>query len=196
MSQDFLYYQVVIDALTGSAPADGFINNLTPKSYITPGSGSTYDMEVGWPTDLNGALASARGNLRWEAVLQQLSSVVTPFAVTNVVPTGANATTPATSMNFTVVYDRPDYLYAYDEANPGTMLYNEDAITRWIARALMENINSNIPVLDPTPFTSPNVHYGESIRMVNAGPLAANLGAAEAAITVTPITATSGSTFW
>jgi hypothetical protein len=111
--------------------------------------------------------------------------------------TGATASAQATTMDFTVVYDRPDYLYAYDELNPGEMLYNDDAIKRWIARALVANINvDNYPVIDPTTFTDPNYHYGESLIPVNAAPLAADIATAESKITVNFVADTSGSTYY
>jgi hypothetical protein len=197
MSQDLLFYTVSIAGVTASAPGDGFIDNLPANSYITPGSGGTYDMSSGWPTNAANAAARARGNIRWNSIVSQLASTVTPFAIKNVSATGATASAQATTMDFTVVYDRPDYLYAYDELNPGEMLYNDDAIKRWIARALVANVNvDNYPVIDPTAFSDPNYHYGESLIAVNAGPLADDIAAAESKITVNFVADASGSTYY
>jgi len=197
MSQDLLYFTVSIDGITGSAPADGFIDNLSANSYIVPGVGGTYDMATGWPSDFANATARARGNLRWKAILEQLASTVTPYAVSNITATGATNTGEATSMDFTVVYDRPDYLYAYDELNAGVMLFNDHAIARWIARALVQNINvETYPVLDPTAFSSPNYHYGETLLPLNAAPLSPDIATAETKINVTFVADTSGTTFY
>jgi hypothetical protein len=197
MSQNLLYYTVSIAGVTAAAPGDGFIDNLPATSYIVPGSGGTYDMSTGWPTNAANATARARANIRWNSVLSQLASTVTPFAVQNVSATGATNSAQADTMDFTVVYDRPDYLYAYDELNPGEKLYNDDAIKRWIARALVANVTvDNYPVIDPTAFSNPNFHYGESLISVNAAPLAADIAAAEELITVTFVTSTSGQTYY
>ncbi len=96
-------------------------------------------------------------------------------------------------MTFTVVYDRGDYLYAYDELNPGVLLTNAAAITRWIARALIATINvTTFPVLDPTANTAPVYHYGESLQPVTAGPLSVDIPTAEGKITTTFVADVSG----
>jgi hypothetical protein len=192
MAQNLLYYTVNISTLGGAAPADGFIDNNTSEFYIQPGSGSTTDEGTGWPSSLEDAQQKTRANLRWAAILQQLSSAVNTYSVGDIATTGASATAAGTAMTFSVAYDRPDYLYAYDELNPGAILYNDVAIKRWVARALIETINTNAFVMDPTAYTAPNYYYGPSYQAITAGPLAANIGAAEAAITVT-LNASTGS---
>ncbi len=199
MSQDLLYYTITIAGNSNVSPADGFIDNNSASSYILAGVDGTYDVEAGWATNLADALAKARANLRWKTLIEQISLTVNPYAIQNITATGATSSASATSLVFTLVYDRPDYLYAYDELNPGLMLYNNDAIQRWVARALLVNINvDNYPILDPTAVIGPAAHYGQSLQPLNAAPLystgtlAGDIAAATAAVTVVFETTVSG----
>jgi hypothetical protein len=190
MTQNLLYYNVSIAAVTGAAPADGFIDNRSASSYIIPDG---TDMESGWPGNVGGALAKARANLRWTQIISQLSTTVTPYAISNIIAVNGSNIAAASAMNFTVVYDRGDYLFAYDELNPGAILYNEFAVTRWIARALIANINvDNFDVLDPTASTDPTQHYGQSIQPVNAAPLAIDIPTATSLISLSFVSEVSG----
>ncbi len=193
MTQDLLYFTVSIAGITGSPPSDGFINNLPASSLITLGSGGSFDTESDWPVNLAFATSIARANLRWNAIVAQLSTTVNPYALSNITAVGATANTTATAMTFTVVYDRGDYLYAYDELNQGVVLTNTAAITRWVARALVATINvTSFSILDPTAYTDPTYHYGESLQPVTAGPLCANIPTAEGSITTTFVSDVSG----
>lgn len=184
MSVQILYFAVSISTLTGVGGfGDGFVDNNSASSFIVA-DGSQ------WPANLGSATTRARGNLRWRSVIQYLSENATIFSLSNITATGSNFNVTPTSMNFTVAYDRPDYLYAYDELVPGVKLYNQAAIKRWIARGLIQNITSLYPVVDPTQvtgITGAAGHYGYNVRLVNAGPLAVDVTAAEAAITVTAV---------
>jgi hypothetical protein len=193
MTQDLVYYTVSIAQVTGSPPSDGFINNLPASALIVPGTGSGTDMETDWPTTLAFSQSIARANLRWNAIVQQLSMTVNPYDINNISAVGATSSTIATAMNFTLVINRPDYLYAYDELNAGAILYNANAINRWIARAMIATINAtSFPVLDPTAYTDPNYHYGESLQSITAGPLCVDLPTATSFLTTTLITDVSG----
>jgi hypothetical protein len=175
------FFNCSIIQVNQPAPSDGFVDFTSPRGYIV-GNGS--DLETGWPTDLSHSLAKTRAYLRWQTIIQQLETTVSPVETTSFLASGADQNTPPTSVSFTVAYDRPDFLYTADELNVGVTLYGTAAIKRFIARALTATITRNVLVLDPTIIAGLQAHYGESTQEITVGPLFTTITAAEAVITV------------
>lgn len=172
------YYRVTINNITGSAPSDGFIDPTPANDYMTFNQ-TSYSLE-NWPTDTNSALAKARANIRWNIVKEQLGLVLNPLSIFDVEAPGADINTPPTSVSFTIVYERPDYLNIEDELNKGQYLTNSDAISRFICRALICSRTTNTTVLNPKE------KYFDTLS-TEVGPLVADLLTAKSSVTVNQI---------
>jgi len=188
------YFTVTITApSTLSAPQDGFIDP-NPSSFYVVNNGT--DLETGWPTSLTTALAKNRANLRWLHVIQLLESTVNPLSVFNITTPGATYDNGPTSITFTVSYDRSDYLSTSDELNTGTTLYGSDAVSRYIARSLIDTIIRNVSVLDPTIVinsggaSTPQVHRGETITEVTAQSMYSTISNAQTTVVASEISLT------
>jgi len=166
------FFEVTIDAtgLGGSAPADGFIDNLDPRGWSGVSS---------WPTTPTSALAKTRAWIRWRGMVQELSLMVNPVNFVAITKPGATQDNPATSLTFTVVYDKVDFLHTSDEINGG-ILSGVDCIKRLIARALIRNYHVRCSIYDPTFIKG----YEEQIEDVDADQLTSTIQLAEANITV------------
>jgi hypothetical protein len=144
-----------------------------------------------YPADIDASLSKARGNMRWEAIIQKMSERAVPRAVTSIRKPGATIDTQATEFSFTVSYMNIGHLYTIDE-NTQLPIEGTAAIKRWIARALVQTVRTNRYVIDPTarPANPPSTALlinGSRIDFVTAEAIAADLATAEANITVTPI---------
>lgn len=124
------YYTVNIGLLTGGvAPADGHVDFTTPEEYGALGA---------FPSTLIFSRAKERANMRWEAIMRQLGAEIQPLQISGAVATTADEDTEATVVDFTVAYDRVEYLRTEDtENNPGIFLEGTAAIKRWVERALI-----------------------------------------------------------
>ena len=181
------FFNVSITQIPGSAPSDGFIDFKSPRDYIQD-NGS--DLETGWPADISASLAKTRAYLRWQTIIQNLSTNISPVELLLLHNTGADENTPPTVLTFSVAYDRPEYLYTADELQSGTTLTGAAALQRFIARALTTNIYRKVSVLDPTlvaNLPTDGAHYGESTQEVQVGALSGSILAVESAITVIQI---------
>jgi hypothetical protein len=170
MSLELSYFRVTITAagLGGAAPADGFIDNETPREY---------SKTVGFPSTESGSLAKTRANIRWKEIIQRLSLQITP-QIMEITKIGAGPDTAPTQISFTLVYDREDFLYTTDEVTH-TALIGENAIRRDIARALTNNVSHNIQVYVPSVD-----NFEDRVQWVFANGIAANIAEAEAHIVV------------
>lgn len=172
------YYRVTIKNISGSAPEDGFIDPQSANDYMTFNQ-TSYALE-NWPTDINSSLAKARANIRWDIVKEQLGLVLNPLSVFDVVAPGADINTPPTSVAFTVVYERPDYLNIPDELNAGQFLKDADAVSRFVCRALTSSRTVNATVLNPTE------KYFDTLS-VEVGALVEDVATAKTSVTVEQI---------
>jgi hypothetical protein len=168
-----VYYRIEIDGsgLGGTAPDDGFIDNQRAREYDP------------LPSTLDASRAKERGNVRYGELIRQLSDNISPVNHTprQIVAPGRDGDTPPTSFDFTVVFDRPEYLRTEDETNPGTFLTGVDAVTRFVARALVQERYDNREIYNPT---AGNFSLIENLQ---TGALAADVATAEGNITVTEI---------
>ena len=170
------YYRVVIGALTGGPPAenDGHVDNTTPEEYGAQGS---------FPSTNDLSFEKERANMRYEEIIRQVSENISPLQIAEVVATGADEDNPATQFEFTLSYDRFEYLRTEDELNPGIFLEGADALKRWVERALTSEIVSNRFVYKPDDVPTTTIPQGPAIEEITAGP-------AEAALPIATVTVT------
>jgi hypothetical protein len=179
-------FRVVIAALGGADPADGFIDHQKMQTHMAAGS---------MPSTADHGRAKRRGNSRWESIL---ASITLDFnlAITDLVATGATATTEATSFEFTATVDRAGAIATADENNPGDTLVDGPALRRLVARALMIERTDRHDFIDLTETAAKGpgynegamaARYAEQIEDTEVGALAGDLATAEAAVTVTEL---------
>lgn len=178
-----------------AAPADGFIDDLNSEGYaVLPADPTANPRATGlFPTTKILAQAKERANMRWEEVLVQCSLLIQPDIQYNVNAVGATEAAEATSVEFVLKYDRPEYLKIEDELNPGTFLFGADAVKRFIAKALVTSLLSNRLYYNPEAAANksgPQVQ-GPIIEDIVAAQLFATIVAAEANIAVTLLTRVS-----
>ncbi len=118
------------------------VDNLSPELFAAANSDT-------FPTTLAQSLDIERTNMRYEAVIRGLSTDIQPLQTSSIQVTGRTATAPATAIQLTVPYDRPEFLSTEDEDNPGTFLTGVDALQRYIARALIQDEVVNRQIFDP-----------------------------------------------
>ena len=161
------FYRVTITN-TGLTTGDsvGFIDDLHPKSYDPR------------PTTDVGAYGKLLANIRWKSIINRIAADLTAVdEIQAIDKPGADGDTPATSMSFTLIFSRNDWL-----VSRRTMETNELALKEVIAAALMGSISGKYVVYRPE-----NIHGAEEItQYITAGPLASSLAMANAMITVTP----------
>ena len=173
------YFNISIDAsgLGGAAPSDGFIDSMNPR---------TYSETVGYPTTTSGSLAKTRAFLRWKEILQEVGLMIETLYTLDINAVGATPDLAASSISFTFVFDRPDYLYTADELNAGATLTGAAAIKRAVARAMCATTLHRTAIFDPSAVKN----YEEQVVDVNVGPLATSIPMAEANITVVQVSNT------
>lgn len=173
------YYNVSITKI--GSDAEGFIDHVLVQNYETP------------PSTFALSLSKERANMRYEAMLREVSENISPLFVLDQDNGGATVSAPGTAFSCTLAYDRPEYLYTDDETDPGTTLTGTDALTRQIARCLIRDIVQTRQVYDPTNvdgITAGNEEYMEIVTastIATGGNLAALITNAESAITVTEV---------
>lgn len=174
------YFRVQVSSnnLGGLAPNNGFIDDKKPHEFDN------------FPSTVENSYKKERSNIRYEEIIRQMSMTTSPVNNTpsNIDAPGRDENTDPTNFNFTVVFDKPDYLRTEDENNKNTFLTQEDAIKRYVARALTLTLEKNRDILNPTKlnatdlFSNPNI-----IQNITVGNLASDLSTAETNITVSEI---------
>ena len=183
------FFHVTITNPGGTtAPNDGFVDPTRIEKYIT-------SLEAA-PSDFTLALSTAkrRANLRYVAIISQID-VVTNASIdpTATLTPAATYKTEPSSITMTMMIEHGlDTLYTADENNAGVFLTGTDALTRMIARALIQTTTVETDVLDPTTQATPGnatlvARFGERVRPITVGPVASNLSAATALISVTAL---------
>ncbi len=181
------HYTVNIGALTGGvAPDDGHVDFTTPEEYAVASA---------FPTTKVLSLAKERANMRWEAIIRQLGSEIHPLQISGAVATTADEDTEATVVDFTIAYDRIEYLRTEDtENNPGIFLEGEAAIKRWVERALITDHTFLRSVYNPAdtgldagpPADTAAQVKGMNIESVTAGAVEASAPIATVTVTAVP----------
>lgn len=183
-------YDITIAAagLGGAAPADGFIDNKTSYGYMDTGGDA--------PDTLANAKAKMRANRRYKNLIMQIQAMTNCY-VTTVTKTGGTADAAPTVITIRVEVEHGDEaLKTYNiETAPTVLLTGAAALKRVAARSLLIAETRNIEVYDPTVVPGRMIDgaanagqaRGPVINIETIGALAANITAAEAAITVTKI---------
>ena len=153
----------------------GAVDNLSPEFYAAANP-------TDFPTTNAASLDIERTNMRYEEVIRAVSEDIQPLFTASIQTTGRTEDVPATAIQFTLPYDRPEYLYTEDEDNPGTFLTGADAVTRYVARGLILDIIENRQVYQPEDDKNE-----PQILEVTATKLYADLATAEGNITVTEV---------
>lgn len=182
------YYRVTINnSLGNTSPSDGFVDFNNVSDYIS--IDQTNGVYKNLPTSLQTSLAKTRGYVRYQKIVDNLNFNQNTLAIIDMIATGATVNTEATTIAFTVIYDKPDYLTTADETTTGNILTGTACIRRWIARALTQNLAFNQMVFDPTLTINPNVVKGYEVIKLSVGQYGV-LAACENVITVTQIDGT------
>lgn len=175
------YYTVTIGALTGgAAPKDGHVDNKTPEQYGADDTNVPLLASTTFPSTNDLSLTKERANMRYEAIIRQISENIQPLQISGVVAAAADQDTPATSFVFTLAYDRVEYLRTEDELNAGVFLEGADALKRWVERALINDITENRFIYKPDNVPTTAIVQGPAVEEVVAE-------AAEAALPIATV---------
>lgn len=138
-------YRVTLDMsnTTYFPTADGNDNG-----GVTPNASDSFAI---LPTTLVLGKARARGNMRFRNVVNRLTGL-SDCQIRDITITEANGSVQATSLSFTVAYDRPGFITV-----AGTAIDNSTAITTTaialknaIAQGIRDATNAIVRVYDPT----------------------------------------------
>lgn len=107
----------------------------------------------GFPLTIDDSIAKERANMRWVQVLSELGENATPALLGNITRTGNIANVATSTVTFTVAYNRPENVYTVarqNEPNAGNTLVGTAALRRQVARAMVQSMESNRKLFDPT----------------------------------------------
>jgi len=154
-----VHYRITISG----TPDGGFVDHLS----------STYYANEDDLADTAASLDLERSNMRYEALVRALSEYATIALTAYDTQTGED-----TVYGVTVVYDRPDYVYAYNE--DGDLITDpEEAIAFQVNKALSADITQMRTILVPSIVTpdagDPYTAYTHSTELVTASALTANI---------------------
>jgi hypothetical protein len=115
---------------------------------VTP---SSWDSFAAGPTTLVLGQARARGNMRFRNIVNQVTGL-TDMQVRDVTITEANADAQATSLAFTLLIERPDFINVTGTAIDGSTALTTRALVlkNEIAKAIRLSTNASMRVYDPT----------------------------------------------
>ena len=169
--------------------ATNALNRLEPAYDIVEITGavdndSPEQFSGGLPVTKAQSLIIERTNMRYEAVIRGVSEDIQPLQTSAIAVTGRTATAPATAIQFTLAYDRPEFLSTEDEDNLGTFLTDAVAVARYVARGLIFDKVQNRQIFDPE---TPDNGNAPQIIEVTAIKLYADVSTAEGNITVTKV---------
>ena len=116
---------------------------------VTPTSSDSFT--TGTPTTLAKGKARARGNMRFRNVVNRLTGL-TDCQIRDITTTEANADAQATSLSFTVVYERPDFIPVTGTAIDGSTAITTKAIAiqNAVAQGVRDATTAAVRVFDPT----------------------------------------------
>ena len=177
------YFRVAIDvaSLTPAGPVEtlGGVDNITPEQH---------GVLTDFPSTFILSLQKERANMRFEEILRQVSEKIQPLFVSSIV-NDATEDTPVTSpFEFTLSYDRPEYLRTEDEFNLGTFFTGDAAIKRWVERAITATIIQNRNVFDPDNTNPPSGVFNNAPQMIEVTADSADAGVLTAPIAEVTVT--------
>jgi hypothetical protein len=144
--QSEMYRVVVTMSNTTYYPTADTDNN----GGVTPTSSDSFST-ANAPTTLVKGKARARGNMRFRNVINRLTGL-TDCQVRDITTTEANADAQATSLAFTVVYERPGFIPVTGTAIDGSTAITTTAIAiqNAVAQGIRDATTAAIRVFDPT----------------------------------------------
>ena len=138
-------YRVTLDMsnTTYYPTADGNDNG-----GVTPNASDSFAI---LPTTLVLGKARARGNMRFRNVVNRLTGLA-DCQIRDITITEANGSVQATSLSFTVAYDRPGFITVAGTAIDGSTAITTTAIAlkNAIAQGIRDTTNAIVRVYDPT----------------------------------------------
>lgn len=145
----------------------------------------------GYPDSLTLSINKEYATMRWEQIVNNLGLLISPVVIRDFVKTtDYTGESPLVTMQWTVGYDRPEYLSIVDitsGATPKPLLTDINTIKRLVSTALTLDLNSNREIFDPTiTMFGSNCNRVNSSKIVNltAGALDTVIANLEAQITV------------
>ena len=154
--------------------------------------GFTAGLYGGYPTTLAISLSKERANMRWNQIVNNLGLLISPVVIRDFVKTtDYTGNSPLATMEWTVGYDRPEYLSIIDSTQLPTVVYltGVDAVKRLIAMSLTTNdLVGNQEIFDPTigayGNTGNRANSAQIVR-ITAAALDTSVTTVEANLTVT-----------
>lgn len=180
-------YDIVITKAEGAAPADGFIDQNKSQYYI--------DASADYPGTAALGQAKARANYRYKVLLNKLAKL-SPYDIVSITSAATGDAAPNT-FTIRIAFARGatelTTISEASEPSPGTVLTGALAVERAVSRALTAVVTLNLEWYDPTTTAAKgdNVgvtagrYYGPRFESLVVGAVAANIGAADALVTVT-----------
>lgn len=139
------YYRVAIDL-------SGYPTTGASGGGVTPNSVDSFDVE-NFPTTTALSENRSRGNLRFESIVRRLSGL-TDCKILDITITEANANAQATSLAFTVKFERDDFIQvggiAVDESTEITT--KELKIRDEVTRGILDETGMNMRAFTPEDF--------------------------------------------
>ena len=143
-----MYRVVVTMSNTTYYPTtDGAEND---RGGVTPTSSDSFST-ANAPTTLAKGKARARGNMRFRNVVNRLTGL-TDCQIRDITITEANADAQATSLSFTVAYERPSFIPVEGTAIDGSTAITTTAIAiqNAVAQGVRDATTAAVRVFDPT----------------------------------------------
>lgn len=186
-SQRYHYRVEIADSIVTNGATEGFVDHLTQRYYGIETAHSSTDAF---------ALAKERSNMRWERIVQLISANATPVDIVDISNGGATEDSYGSTFAFTIVYDRPDYIYTHNDLFGTThtsaalqvITDPEDAIVRQVARAFVYDISGQRELYDVDTGLENIVNVTAGQYTTPSDDLETRIEAVEGGITVTAIT--------
>jgi hypothetical protein len=146
--QSEMYRVVVTMSNTTYYPTTGGAEN--DRGGVTPTSSDSFST-ANAPTTLAKGQNRARGNMRFRNVVNRLTGL-TDCQIRDITTTEANADAQATSLSFTVVYERPGFIPVTGTAIDGSTAITTTAIAiqNAVAQGIRDATTAAVRVFDPT----------------------------------------------
>lgn len=155
--------------------------------------GFTATFYGGAPTTRTNSLNKERATMRWQQIVNNLGLLISPVVIRDFVKTtDYTGNSPLVTMEWTVGYDRPDYLRILDSTALPTVDYltGGDAVKRLIAMSLISDLDGNQEIFDPTIGAYGSTgNRANPVQIINmtAAALDTSVATVEANLTVTLI---------
>lgn len=143
-----MYRVVITMSNTTYYPTTG--GTETDRGGVTPTSWDAFAV-ADLPTTLGLAQNRARGNMRFRNVVNQLTGL-TDMQVRDVTLTEANGDAQATSLAFTLLIERPEFIQVTGTAIDGSTALSTRALVlkNEVAKAIRLGTSATMRVFDPT----------------------------------------------